>query len=74
MEQFWRQIRIQRAQIHKTSLVRSPAQGTFFFVGLCYFYFEHFIKKFLVNFEKIYSGLLFIILHLNILFLGNNWF
>jgi len=36
MEQFWRQIRIQRAKIHKTSLVRSPAQGTFFFVGLCY--------------------------------------
>jgi len=35
MEQFWRQIRIQRAKIHKTSLVRSPAQGTFFFVGLC---------------------------------------
>jgi len=30
MEQFWRQIRIQRAKIHKTSLVRSPAQGTFF--------------------------------------------
>jgi len=37
MEQFWRQIRIQRAKIHKTSLVRSPAQGTFSFVGLCYF-------------------------------------
>jgi len=30
MEQFWRQIQIQRAKIHKTSLVRSPAQGTFF--------------------------------------------
>jgi len=36
MEQFWRQIRIQRAKIHKTSPVRSPAQGNyFFFVGLC---------------------------------------
>jgi len=49
MEQFWRQIRIQRAKIHKTSLVRSPAQGTFFFVGLCYYNSLNTRHSFIIN-------------------------
>jgi len=49
MEQFWRQIRIQRAKIHKTSLVRSPAQGTFFCGPVLFAFYFHAISLFLTS-------------------------